>query len=207
TEERILILHGEAYFNVAHDSLHQFSVRLDDIFVTALGTTFSIRANDGEESITIRVLRGRVSVHTDQYELAQLGDNEKMTLYRNDMHNLYEGYPVWDFTLPFKWKTEKLPVGVDWKSKTKLAFENARFNDIIRRVEQHFGVVINLKDKSLGDIRVTATFSNDISLNSILRDLSLVSSCEINLVQSDPLTIEFQRQRSLSLPRRVKIVP
>lgn len=206
-EERALVLHGEAYFDVAHDSLHTFSVRLDDISVKVLGTTFSIRANDGEKSITIRVLHGRVSVHTDQFELAQLNDNEKMTLYRNNMRDSYEGYPMWDVALPFTWEIEKLPAGVDWKGKTKLIFENARFEDIIRRVEQHFGVHIRLKDKSLRDIRITATFSKNISLNSILRDLSLVSSCEINLIQSDPLTIEFERHTSLSLPRRLKIVP
>jgi hypothetical protein len=205
-EERSLVLHGEAYFNVTHDSLRRFSVKLDDISVTVLGTIFAIRANDNEDSITIRVLHGRVLVHTQQKELAQVGDNEKMTVYRNSRPHLYDGYPpVWNPATSFKWKTKKLSGNVG-RGKP-LVFQNVRFEDIAKNIEHIFDVSIHLKNERLKDIRITATFDSNISLYDVLQSLSLAASCDVELIQSDPLTLEFRQFTRLSLPNTEKIIP
>lgn len=203
-EERSLVLHGEAYFNVTHDSLRRFSVKLDDISVIVLGTIFAIRANDNEDSLTIRVLRGRVSVHTDQKELAQVGDNEKMTVYRNSRSHFYDGYPIWNPATSFKWKIQKLSGNI---GKEKLSFQNARFEDIAKKIEHFFYVRIYLKNERLKNIRITAAFDNNISLYEVLQSLSLAASCDVDLIQSDPLTLEFRQFTRLSMPRTEKIIP
>ncbi|MBT1712379.1 DUF4974 domain-containing protein [Fulvivirgaceae bacterium PWU5] len=204
-EERTLVLQGEAYFNVTHDSLRRFSINLGNISVTVLGTIFAVRANDNEDSITIRVLHGRVSVHTQQKELTQVGDGEKMTVYRNSRPRLDDGYLVWNRATSLTWKTKKLS-GNAGKGKP-LVFQNARFEDIAKNIEHIFDVSIHLKNERLKNIRITATFDSNISLYDVLQSLSLAASCDVELIQSDPLTLEFRRFTRLSLPHTEKIIP
>lgn len=52
--------HGEAYFEVAHDTAHPFIVHAGPKTVTVLGTKFSVR-RDGDR-VEVAVVEGRVSV-------------------------------------------------------------------------------------------------------------------------------------------------
>lgn len=61
---RELSLEGEARFIVKKDAARPFSVFSGDIVTTALGTSFSIVAFPGENSITIRLHEGKVVVRS-----------------------------------------------------------------------------------------------------------------------------------------------
>lgn len=58
--ERLMHLHGKAYFQVAHDSLRPFSVLAGDVRVTVLGTKFQI--DQCPDGVTVSVTEGRVRV-------------------------------------------------------------------------------------------------------------------------------------------------
>jgi len=61
SENRIIHLEGEAYFEVKPDSVHPFVVHTAGLETKVLGTSFSIRAFEGEPQY-IAVRSGRVSV-------------------------------------------------------------------------------------------------------------------------------------------------
>ncbi|MFO7869220.1 MAG: FecR domain-containing protein [Bacteroidales bacterium] len=71
-------LEGEAFFNVAKHS-SPFRVSVQDVFVTALGTSFFIA--EDSVSITIQMKEGKVLVVENNNEYT-IFDNEVLTLYR-----------------------------------------------------------------------------------------------------------------------------
>lgn len=60
--ERRVVLRGEAYFEVAHDSLHPFVVEAGPQRLTVLGTCFAVRAYETEAVIRTTLEAGRVRV-------------------------------------------------------------------------------------------------------------------------------------------------
>lgn len=60
-ERRVLLLRGEAHFEVARNSERPFFVRVDDNEFRAVGTAFNVRVNTGRE-IELTVTEGRVKV-------------------------------------------------------------------------------------------------------------------------------------------------
>jgi len=61
-KERIVELTGEAYFEVAKDAQHPFSVRVNGITVNVLGTHFNVMAYENEAATAITLLEGAVNV-------------------------------------------------------------------------------------------------------------------------------------------------
>lgn len=61
-KERKVFLKGEAYFEVAHDSLHPFMVETGVQMLTVLGTSFSIRAYTDEHAIVTTLEAGKVDI-------------------------------------------------------------------------------------------------------------------------------------------------
>lgn len=53
TGREVTLLTGEAFFNVVHDPVRPFSVRVGPISVQDLGTTFSVRTNSHETVISV----------------------------------------------------------------------------------------------------------------------------------------------------------
>ena len=62
TEKRHITLTGKAWFKVAKDTAHPFTVISGDVATTALGTAFSVTAYKSTDSITIRLYEGKVVV-------------------------------------------------------------------------------------------------------------------------------------------------
>ncbi len=67
----IILLAGEALFDVAHDTQRPFYVRTDDALVRAVGTSFNVYRNENRQDATVvTVVEGKVAVspviHTDQ---------------------------------------------------------------------------------------------------------------------------------------------
>ena len=60
TARRIALLHGRAFFVVAHDPVRPFSVAAESVTATALGTRFEVRRDDSH--VTVSVAEGVVAV-------------------------------------------------------------------------------------------------------------------------------------------------
>ena len=65
-QAREVILTGEGYFDVQHDSSRPFKVLTGKVTTTVLGTAFNVEAYPGQEEIKVTVARGRVQVKDDQ---------------------------------------------------------------------------------------------------------------------------------------------
>lgn len=66
-KERCVYLEGEAYFEVAHDSMQPFCVRTkENINIQVLGTSFNLRAYEDEGTVEAVLERGRVRMSGSQ---------------------------------------------------------------------------------------------------------------------------------------------
>ncbi|MFR5660398.1 MAG: FecR family protein, partial [Butyricimonas faecihominis] len=62
-EERVVVLEGEAYFEVRKDATHPFIVKANDVDVKVLGTSFNLRSYSDENSIATTLVSGKVAVY------------------------------------------------------------------------------------------------------------------------------------------------
>lgn len=58
--KREVILSGEGYFEVAHDSLHPFHVYTEDADIVVLGTSFNVKAYGDEPEMVTTLIEGKV---------------------------------------------------------------------------------------------------------------------------------------------------
>ncbi|GAC1368276.1 MAG: hypothetical protein NVS3B25_06980 [Hymenobacter sp.] len=60
--QRTVYLTGEAFFSVYHDAGHPFRVYTDQVVTTVLGTSFRVRAYQGQGEVQVQVRTGKVRV-------------------------------------------------------------------------------------------------------------------------------------------------
>ena len=67
-KKREVFLTGEGYFQVAHDSEHEFVVHLKNSDVTVLGTVFNINAYEDEAHVYTTLTEGAVAFYSQQQQ-------------------------------------------------------------------------------------------------------------------------------------------
>ncbi len=81
--ERVVNLQGEAFFNIAKDSLKPFKVITRDMVTRAIGTSFNVRAYAEEGSSRVSLASGKVMVYHDSTLQAQLEPGQSATMNSN----------------------------------------------------------------------------------------------------------------------------
>lgn len=64
SEERMVSLSGEAYFEVAKDKEHRFVVKAGKLEVEALGTSFNVKAYEEDDKIAATLFSGSIRAYT-----------------------------------------------------------------------------------------------------------------------------------------------
>lgn len=62
---RIVTLEGEAFFDVAKDSLNPFIVRTNGVTIEVLGTQFNVNSRNSKEEVAVALVEGEVKVFSD----------------------------------------------------------------------------------------------------------------------------------------------
>lgn len=156
SKDRKVLLQGEAYFEVAKDALHPFKVEAGDIMVQVLGTHFNVEAYPKDIQIKTTLLEGSVAINL-------IGKAEKRMVLIPNESAIYNKVKK-ELTR----HTEKNASGkVLWRNGT-LLFENAPMKEIARRLSNTYHIAIQITDIQIQNYHMTATFSNNESLEEIL---------------------------------------
>ncbi len=149
-DERLVRLSGEAYFEVARDEAHPFSVESGDLRVTVLGTAFVVSAYDTTDRVTVRVRHGKVRVQVggDSIELVA----GQHAVYHKQRHFL---------------ERKSAPPAEVWGLRV-LQFEGASLTDVIEQLERIYKVRIRLRTAELARCKLTAEF-DDEPVDAILK--------------------------------------
>jgi transmembrane sensor len=139
----IVWLDGRAFFGVQPDSTRNFTVRTAHGEAIALGTRFEVRSD--EESFRVLVVEGNVRVSTAGAAI-ELADGL--------MSESTGGEP------PSTSRVRDVDQMLDWMGPT-LMFRNTPLHRAIGEIEARYDVEVELETISLGDITVTATFTDE----------------------------------------------
>ena len=156
---RLLTLEGEAYFEVAHDSVRPFVVQTGAISTRALGTEFNVSSFPGER-VSVSLVKGEVLVRNEQAALEQrLLPGEGIAASSEDKvlaKSLFNSEEV-----------------LSWMNKT-LIFDKSPFPIASRKLEAWFGVELIFQNSAPKDLHVSGKFVDE-SLENILKGLSYSS--------------------------------
>ena len=175
-DQRELELIGEAYFDVAQDSLRPFMVKTGAITTRALGTSFNIRAYENEE-LNISLLTGSVAVdmETDHHKTFDLLPGEALSIDPRQQQVRKQRFDE--------------EILMAWTRKT-IIFEHAPITDIKRVLENWYGVEINFANRPAKDLIVSGVF-RDQTLENVLEGLSYSARFEFN-IEKDQVTLTFK---------------
>lgn len=158
---RKVVLKGEAYFEVARDTLKPFIVQAAGVYTQALGTSFNIKAYHNQEtSVEVSLTSGKVEV----------GDSNLIT--KNKKLLLRPGEKVVYKEDHFKKEELNYQLDISWKEGT-IYFENASFQEVAQRLERWYDVDFVVIEGPFKAWHYDGVFSNS-SLKKVLERLAYV---------------------------------
>lgn len=171
--ERRVFLSGEAYFEVEKDIVRPFRVVTGEVVTTALGTSFNIN-NKEKNNIEISLLTGKVSVSTGNNAEDSLLDPGQRLMYDPEAgeQQLSEFDPL---------------EAVAWKNG-QIIFRDASLEEVVKVLEDWYGVSIHLKNAKAVDWKYSGEYSNQ-SLKNVLGSLSYTQKFNYSI---DDKTVEFK---------------
>ena len=176
SDQRELELIGEAYFDVAKDTLRPFMVKTGAITTLALGTSFNIRAYENEE-LNISLLTGSVEVDMkmEHHEKINLTPGVALNINLETQQFQKQGFDE-----------EKL---MAWTRKT-IIFDHAPIVEITRVLENWYGVEISFSNRPDKDLVVSGIF-RDQTLENVLEGLSYSARFEFK-IDNDQVNLTFE---------------
>jgi transmembrane sensor len=146
TRERTVWLEkGEAWFHVAHDAAHPFTVIIGTHRITDLGTEFLVRRD--ADNVDVTLLTGRASLGTEGTQTATLNPGEEAVATAA--------------TLSITRKTQQELVDeLAWR-RGMLVFRDTRLADAVRELNRYNTTKLVIADPSIADLRFNGKVKND----------------------------------------------
>jgi len=159
---RTLYLEGEAFFDVAKDSAHPFTVSTSDALkVRALGTSFNVKSYLNSQITETKLITGIVEV-TNRKEFKNkilLNPNEKVVFYRDNKEVIKSAMSDDQY-------------GIAWK-EGKIQFKNKIFKEIALDLKNQFDIKINFQNEHIANSKFTGSFTNTTPISEILEILKI----------------------------------
>jgi len=171
-EDRSIILRGNAFFDVAKDSLKPFLINTGKLNVKVIGTSFDVYSFMDEPT--------RVSVKTGKVEVLHTKSKSKIELIANEQSSFDS----------LTNQMVKAKIGFDqslWRDNI-LQFENLRLNYVLKRIERKYNVRFKCTDSVLLQSRVRASYENE-PLDTILSDLAFMINFEYSKNEENEITL------------------
>lgn len=162
---REVSLDGEAYFEVAHDDAHAFTVRAGGAIIRDVGTTFTVRTDDGER-VRVAVSAGAVLLAPDT------GPADRgVVLHPGDVGVLRA-----DGGIAAARGTATADEAA-WRSG-RVVFRDASLDHVRAELRRWYGLELRVADSAIAGRHLTASFEGD-SASAVLRVLELALGARI----------------------------
>ncbi|MCC6289528.1 MAG: DUF4974 domain-containing protein [Chitinophagaceae bacterium] len=174
--DRKILLDGEAYFDVAHDTTKPFIVQTSSMDVKVLGTAFNVKAYATDATYETSLIRGSIQLSLKkEHKTILLHPNEKYVL-KEETKNISAATVNTSGITP---KSTQLPEGlvpvkidkkdtsiveVSW-TENKLAFADEPLDEVAKKLERWYGVKIEITDAGIAKNAYTASFRNEDIMN------------------------------------------
>lgn len=158
--KRVVVLSGEAFFEVTKDAERPFFVYANELVTKVLGTSFSVSANENGKNVFVAVKTGKVSVfsNNDKHALDYKSGKKLSALLL--MPNQQATFERDKFTVA-KINTRR-------SALLKIPIENQSFNynetpvsEVFSSLERAYGVRIDYNEKVMAQCSITATLGDE----------------------------------------------
>lgn len=174
---RVVTLTGEAFFEVAKDSLRPFLVHSGHSITEALGTSFNIK--NEEEKTSIALVSGKISVRNTENQQVLLNPGEMVT---NEFGSLGD-------KTAFNYEDE-----IAWKDG-KLVFREASSTEVFSKLRNWFGVEFKiLLDDEAMQWHYSGQFTKQ-SLKDVLISIGYSENFEFS-IENNLITITDKREKT-----------
>lgn len=177
SEERYVALKGEAFFEVTKNPDLPFRVASGNVTTTALGTSFNIDSRS-VDNVKVALVTGKVRVARDQANSLILTPGKIATLGQGDRFDVGE----------FQYLD-----AVSWKDGT-LYFNKSSLSEVVAKLEQWYGVEINIKSEIKDEFHYTGIFREE-SLDKVLHGISFVHHFDY-VIDGTTVEIEFDKTKN-----------
>lgn len=175
---------GEAFFEVAKDEKHPFTVDLGKINIEVVGTKFNAINYEQEGQTEVVLASGKVRLferYENQRRLISEMEPGQQAIYLNagntiSLKNVDTGkYTSW--------------------IEGKLIFRDDPMDEVVRKLDRWFNVQIEITDPNIGGYIYTATFQNE-TIEQILSLIKRTSPVEYAIIPGERLNDgSFEKQR------------
>jgi ferric-dicitrate binding protein FerR (iron transport regulator) len=166
-------LDGEAFFEVARDTLHPFSVHNESMSVVVLGTEFNVKAHDNVPEAEIILVSGKVSVELGNNNIS-LSPGQKLTLDKSD--------GTMELTAAGEGEIMRA-------AHNDLHIEDMHAMEALLVVADYFGKELVVEEGVSTDDYLNITLPADVSLETAINCLNSLSDDAICSVSGDTIVI------------------
>ena len=168
----VVLRKGEAYFDVTKDPSCPFRVKVNDMQIEVLGTQFNVRYHKGviETALFTGAVRLSSSAFAKDYRLYP----GKKSIYQLASHHVTICDN--DGSTDARWKDGYL------------AFNSQPLGEVLKEVENWYGVTIQIRNHHLPKDKLTGAFYHE-TLESVLHSLSMQYGFKYH-INHDHVTIE-----------------
>lgn len=147
-KKREVFLEGEAFFEVAHDDNLSFQVNTNEIDVTVFGTKFNVATYPEDSGASVVLVSGSVGLSAKEQDSTTI-------LLKPGFRGTFNGTSK-------KFAAGKVDTSIytSWL-QGELVFRNAPFQNILRKLERQYNVVIINNNQKLADETFSATIETD----------------------------------------------
>ena len=192
-DQREVKLIGEAFFEVAKNENQPFQVKVKDLDIEVLGTSFNVVSYDDEKQAEVVLVEGKVklSVETDQGEKV-FGTMQpgQRTVYKEDNNSVESEEVV----------VEKY---IAWRDGN-LIFRDDKMEDVVRRLSRWFNIEIVINDPEIKNYVYKATFRNE-NLSQVLNLLKLSAPIDYLIVDNKLLPNGEYSKQKVYLMKKKKV--
>lgn len=144
-EKREIEFSGEAFFSIQKDPAHPFEIHCNVSTIKVLGTSFNVKHDSIQNTVTVTVVTGIV-------ELSTANSDIKKTITKNDKAIIY--LKTGEISL----KSDESLHAISWKVN-KLTFENETMENISEAISNHFNIKVEISEE-IKKCRFTAEFKH-----------------------------------------------
>jgi ferric-dicitrate binding protein FerR (iron transport regulator) len=210
---REVYLEGEAYFSVSENKDLPFRVRTKEIYITALGTAFNVKAYNDENIIETTLEKGNILIEhintsaSDIYQApVSLKPNQKAIFTRSSGDLSVNDTKPAIITSEKNPKVMAIPVlikvdslidthlSTSWKDN-KWIFKSKMLKELAPILERRYDITISFIDTTLYSYKFTGTLKEE-SLEQVLKALTLAAPIQFNVNHNKVFLFEDPNQRN-----------
>lgn len=153
-KERVVLLEGEAFFEVKKNSHKPFLVRSQNMITEVVGTSFTVRAFKNAEEFKVIVNTGKVKVFDQLASDAK--SSKRILVLRPKQQAIFKRS-----SLVLRKDTVLTPLMLaKEEAKEEFTFQKATFSVVIDKLEKAYGVPINYDKARFRDLVITTSLAD-----------------------------------------------